>query len=250
MIRTSRRTAGRSRAAVAALAAAGVTMLAGCHAGQQAQTASEIPTIDGTFAQVGSLALRDVKIEYPETGSWAQGSDARLQLLIVNEGRDADALVEVRTDAADRVTLATRPAASPSAVPTKSASAAPTTSPTGSPSGSGSGSASASASASVSASASGSPEKSSSPSMTPTPTPTEEPETSIPIPAASLVALRDDGPEILLTGLTRMLRPAQVVPITFVFQEAGEVTVNVAVAVPTEEVSPAPTVPVQDEAGE
>ena len=36
MIRTSRRTAGRSRAAVAALAAAGATLLAGCQAGQQA----------------------------------------------------------------------------------------------------------------------------------------------------------------------------------------------------------------------
>ena len=86
MIRTSRRTAGRSRAAVAALAAAGVTLLAGCQTGQQAQTAEEIPTIDGTFARVGSLALRDVKIEYPESGSWPQGSDARLQLIIVNEG--------------------------------------------------------------------------------------------------------------------------------------------------------------------
>ena len=52
----------------------------------------------------------------------------------------------------------------------------------------------------------------------------------------------------MLTGLTRTLRPAQVVPVTFVFAQAGEVTVNVAVAVPTEEVSPAPTVPAEDAA--
>ena len=38
---------------------------------------------------------------------------------------------------------------------------------------------------------------------------------------------------------------AQVVPVTFVFARAGEVTVNVAVAVPSEEVSPAPTVPAE-----
>jgi copper(I)-binding protein len=246
VIRTSRRTAGRSRAAAAALVAAGVTVLAGCQAGQYAQTSEQIPTIDGTFAQVGSLALRNVTIEYPETGSWPQGSDARLQLVIVNEGRDADTLVEVRTDAAERVTLATEPAASPTAsapaattaAPTSSAAATPSGTPTGSASGSPSESGSATASSSATASA------------TPEPTPTEAAETTIPIPGPGLVALRDGGPEILLSGLTRTLRPAQVVPVTFVFAQAGEVTVNVAVAVPTEEVSPAPTVPVGSEAGE
>src|SRR5215204_7307462 len=75
--------------------------------------------------------------------------------------------------------------------------------------------------------------------------PTEGSEVTIPIPGAAFVSFRDDGPEILLTGLRRVLRPAQVVPITFVFAEAGEVTVNVAVAVPTEEISPAPTVPAE-----
>ena len=102
MIRSTRRSAGRSRAVVAALLAAGATVLAGCQAGQQAQTAEQIPTIDGNYAQVGSLALRDVTIEYPETGSWPQGSNARLQLTVVNEGRRRDRLVEVRSVVADR----------------------------------------------------------------------------------------------------------------------------------------------------
>jgi copper(I)-binding protein len=240
VIRSSRRSAGRSRAVVAALIAAGVAMLAGCQTGQQAQTSEEIPTIDSTYAQVGSLALRDVTIEYPERGSWAQGSDARLRLIVVNDGREADRLVEVRTDAADRVTLSTGASGGAPASPTAEPSE------TGTPTGTAS--ATATPSTSPSGSASGSAGESGSPTPTPEPTPTEEAETSIPIPAAGLVSLRDDGPEILLTGLTRALRPAQVVPVTFVFAEAGEVTVQVAVAVPLGEIAPAPTVPVDSEA--
>ena len=252
MIRSSRRSAGRSRAVVAALIAAGVTMLAGCQTGQQAATSEEIPTIDGTQAQVGALALRDVTIEYPERGSWAQGSDVRLQLIVVNEGGEADRLVEVRTDAADRVTLSTGAAGQGSGEGSASATAEPTetgtSTPTGTPTPTGTASATSTPSASPSDTASASPGESGSATPAPEPTPTEEAETSIPIPAAGLIELRGDGPQILLTGLTRVLRPAQVVPVTFVFAEAGEVTVQVAVAVPLEEIAPAPTVPADPEA--
>jgi hypothetical protein len=225
---------------VAALIAAGASVLAGCQTGQQAETAEQRPTIDGNFAQVGPLGLRGVTIEYPDRGSWAQGSDARLQLIVVNASREPDRLVEVRTDVADEVTLGAEesgaPDASPTAEPTGTASATSTSSP--SPSGT-----------SPSGTASASPDEST-PTATPAPepTPTEEAETGIPIPAVGVLNLRDDGPEILLTGLTRMLWPAQVVPVTFVFAEAGEVTVQVAVAVPTEEIAPAPTVPADPEA--
>jgi copper(I)-binding protein len=47
---------------------------------------------------------------------------------------------------------------------------------------------------------------------------------------------------ILLRGLTQELRSGQVVPITFVFRTAGSVTVPVPVAVPPDEVQPAPTI--------
>ena len=234
MIRTSRRTAGRSRAAVAALAAAGATLLAGCHAGQQAQTAEQIPTIDGNYAQVGDLALRDVKIEYPETGSWRQGGDARVEMVVVNQARASDALVSVRSEVADGAELS--PAAG-GATPSAGASE---------PSGSPTGTDSATGTATPSESPSGS--ESASPSASPSPTPTEETPASITIPGVSLVSFKGEGPEIVLTGLTRLLRPGQVVPVTFVFQEAGEVTVNVAVAIPTEEIEPAPTVPAEGEA--
>ena len=189
MIRSSRRSAGRSRAVVAALVAAGATVLAGCQAGQLAQTAEQIPTIDGASAQVGPLALRDVTIEYPESGSWPQGSDARLRLIVVNEGRDADRLVEVRTDAADRVTFERRRAVRARPAPERTSPPPPPTAtptPSASPSGSGSPDASGSPSATASGSATV--------DGRPTPTPTEEAETSITIPAAGLIELRERRP--------------------------------------------------------
>jgi copper(I)-binding protein len=248
VIRTSRRTAGRTRAAVAALVAAGATVLAGCQTGQQAQTAEQLPTIDGNYAQVGSLALRDVTIEYPESGAWEQGSDARVEMIVVNEGREADALVDVRTEVAEGVTLSAAPEAGATATATPTEAATPTASPTGTASPTET--ASPTGTASPTETASPSPGEPGSPTATatPSPTPTGEAARSIPIPAVRPVPFGEDGAQILLTGLTETLRPAQVVPITFVFQQAGEVTINVAVAIPIEEVSPAPTVPAEGEA--
>ncbi len=246
MIRTSRRTAGRSRVAVAALAAAGATLLAGCHAGQQAQTADQIPTIDGNYAQVGDLALRDVTIEYPETGSWPRGGDARVELIVVNGSRQSDALVAVRSEIADGAELSATPAAG--ATPTASGTPQPSETASATPSESAEPSGSASPSESESPSGTPSGSESPSPTASPTPSPTpEETATSITIPGTGVVSFKDGGPEIVLTGLTRLLRPGQVVPVTFVFQQAGEVTVNVAVAIPMEEIEPAPTVPAEGE---
>jgi copper(I)-binding protein len=248
VIRSSRRSAGRSRAVVAALVAAGGTMLAGCQTGQQAATAEQIPTIDGNHAQVGSLALRDVTIEYPERGSWAQGSDARLELIVVNQGGETDRLVDVRTDAAAGVALNPGGPGSGSGPGSGEGSASPTVEPSETATPTATASATPTPSASPSGTASESPDESGSATPTPEPTPSEEVEAGIPIPASGLIELRGDGPEILLTGLAQLLRPAQVVPVTFVFAEAGEVTVQVAVAVPLEEIAPAPTVPADPEA--
>lgn len=234
MIGSPRRRAGRSRVALVALVAAGGVALAGCSAGQQAQTAEQRPTMDGTNAQAGQdVALRDIAIEYPEGGLYEQGSDARLRMVVVNEGLQSDALVEVRTDAAERVvfraageagTAEGTATAAPEPTATPTATATPTGTPTGSPP------------------ASGSPTPSGSATPSASPTPSEPPTTRIEIPPNGLVSFRDDGPAVILTGLTRQLRSSEVVPITFVFARGGAVTVDVAVGVPEEEIAPAPTV--------
>jgi copper(I)-binding protein len=220
VIRSPRRRAGRSRVVLVGLGAVGGLLLVGCGAGQQSQTAEQQPTIDGQNAQVGSIALRDIALAYPESGGYEEGSSAPLDMIVVNEGEQPDALVEVRTDVAERVTFVISGAGESPEVP-----ATGTATPTPSPSETGTASPTGSATPSPSA------------------TPGESTISRIPIPAASLVAFRDGGPAVILEGLTRELRPADVVTITFVFERAGSVTTDVAVAVPEEEIEPAPTVP-------
>lgn len=62
-------------------------------------------------------------------------------------------------------------------------------------------------------------------------------------PMVAVESYRQDGPEVVLTGLTRSLRSGESVPVTFTFAGAGEATVQVAVAAPITEISPAPGTP-------
>lgn len=246
MIRSPRRSAGRSRLArlpigLAALVTAGGVLLAGCAAGQQAQTAEQRASIDGVDAEVGSMAIRNVALEYPTAGLYRKGGTARLRMVLVNTGNAADTLVEVRTDAADSVSFVSGAEASPSAAagsatPSESASASATPSESASPSATPSGSASASGSASPSAAAT---------SAEPSPSATGEPgPTGIAIGPNTFVGVGEGaaGTGIELTGLTTDLRPSQVISVTFMFRTAGSVTVPVAVGIPADEVSPAPTI--------
>jgi len=264
VIRSSRRGTGAPRGSRALLAAAGLAVaLAACSAGQEAQTAFISPNVEGANGDVDDIALRNITIAYPDGGRYAQGADARLQFVLVNSGDRDDALVEVRTDAAERVTLGTgqqaggsataSPAtgsatpsptgsATPSATGTPSPAGTPTPSPTGTPSGSAPPTASGSAGP-------GSPSGSASASPTPSAAEPSEAAGRIEVPAGSYVACRDSGPVVTLVGLTGPLLPAEVVQITFVFENAGEITINVPVAVPLTEVSPPPTIDIQGTEG-
>lgn len=218
---TSSCRSGRALAARAVLAAAGsVLALSGCNAGQQAQTAYQQPGVDGAHVQAGGIALRDVKLAYPTTGRYERGSDARLEFVVANDGEAADALVEVRSDAATRVTISTAPAAPASA--TASATTSATSSAT-SPS-----------TATVSAT---------SPSASPTPPAPAR----IPVPVNGLVDFREAGPVVTLVGLSQQLLPAQLVPVTFVFERAGEVTLVVPVGVSLSPVPPPPSIDIGGE---
>lgn len=258
MIRSSHRAGGglgasqRLRAGLGLLAAAGLAAtLTACSAGQEAQTAFVSPSIDGANGQVGAIALRAITIAYPPGGQYAGGKDARLDLTVVNTGAQDDELVEVRADAAERVSLATGPEASPTETPSASAAtSSATSSATGTASATPGGSAPPSASATVSAtvSATASATASATESATESASPTPEAPSRIPIPAGELVAFRGDGPVATLVGLTRALRSAEIVQITFVFANAGQVTIDVPVAVSLTEVSPAPTVDLDESA--
>jgi copper(I)-binding protein len=228
--------------------------LAGCGAGQVAQTAETQPTIDGTNAQVGDIAIRYAALEYPIGGVYEKGSDARLRMVIVNQGIGSDVLTAVRSDAAADVTISqgTSAAATGSATPEPSISASasssdsatfsPSPTPTGTASGTPTGTAEPPQS-SVSA-GSGAPSDSASAGATATPSATDQPNTPVTIPPNSYVSFAGTGPRVMLHGLTSTFYPAQPLNVTLVFQNAGSVTMTIAVATPERELSPAPTVAV------
>ena len=246
--RWTRRGAASSRSVLAAVALVGGVALAGCAAGQQAQTAEQRPTVNGANVKLGALSLLDVALEYPADGVYEKGSDARLRMTVVNDATSSDALVEVRTDLAERVTVTAAGAAGAAPTPTLTA---PPPSETGEPTGSPTATAE-NPSPSITAdpadpSATGSPSGSASPgtptpSPAPSPTPTAAAPVRIPLPSNGLVSFREDGPTILLVGLTERLLPAQRLTVTLVFANAGEIEVPIAVSVPEEQISTAPTV--------
>lgn len=182
-----------------------VLVLSGCAAGKKAATSEETPAIDGTNASIGTLLLREVAIAPPTNGpSYAQGANANLQLVIVNTGTVADSLTGVTTSSAASVSVAAA-----------TASGTPTGSPTDSSSSSASSSASSSSSSSASSSGSGT-----SGSFSPV----------VVAPNSSVSFGVGSGPTVLvLNSLTAQLFPAAAVSITFQFQNAGSVTVQVPV---------------------
>jgi copper(I)-binding protein len=223
---------------LAGLVVAGGLALSACASGQVAQTAQMSPTVDGQMAQVGSLAIRNVALDYPAGGVYERGSDARLRMVVVNGGVAPDSLVSVSSPVATDVTISAGGSAevTGSATPEPTGSASESASPTATPSDTASGTATPSAS----------PGGSASPSPTASPTPSPTPENAqIQIPPNSYVSFREDGPRIMLTGLTRQLRPGQNLVVTLTFQRAGSVTMTIAVGTPEAQLPPAPTVSVE-----
>jgi len=226
-----------SRSVLAGLVVVGGLALAGCGAGQVAQTAQDKPTVDGQMAQIGPIAIRDAALEYPPGGVYERGTDARLRMTIVNSGVSSDSLVSVSSPAATAVTISEggSAAATGTATPEPGATASGTASPTGT------------ASATPTAGGSPSPTASGAPTASPQTTPTASApaeNAQIQLPSNSYVSFREEGPRVTLTGLTKQLRPGQNLIVTLTFQNAGSVTMTIAVGTPDAELPPAPTVSV------
>jgi copper(I)-binding protein len=221
--------AGSRRIAVGvAAAAAALLVLGGCAAGQRAQTAEQTPVVDGVSANAGPIALRAVTVTAPTDDNYAEGGDATLQLVIVNDSRTDDELTGVATPEAPEVRLFANQA---DAASTPSLSSSSTGSTSETPSATGSTSPSPTA---ATGSTSETPSATGSTSPSPTAATTRSgPATlmSIALPAGRAVSVgyTPDLPVIQLHGLTRQLFPAQTFPITFTFGKAGAVTFTVAV---------------------
>ncbi|GAA4535767.1 copper chaperone PCu(A)C [Pseudonocardia xishanensis] len=95
--------------AVSAVAVAGAA-LAGCGAGQQAQTAQQVAAVAGASASAGDIAVRNAEIAYPsglspEAAIYRAGGTAPVALTIVNQGARTDRLLSASSPAGGTVTL-------------------------------------------------------------------------------------------------------------------------------------------------
>nr|WP_225957797.1 hypothetical protein [Amycolatopsis lexingtonensis] len=211
-------------AGVLALGAA--LVLAGCGAGQITQTDSQQPAVNGTYAQVKTIVLRNAAVQYPTSGpGYPVGATPALTLTIVNQGAQDDSLVSVTTEDGTQATIGgskevvaahslvvgpddavestNEVQTSAPAAPSSSASSTPTA--TSSSATASSGTSTATATAEV---------PSSGPAATPT-APEKVGQATVTLPA-----------------LKQPLWPGQVLKVTFVFKNAGPVTVELPVAAP------------------
>lgn len=223
----SRRSIGPLRKILPAIAVGLVALgVAGCGSGQVTQTDNMEPAVNGNKGNLGELALRDVAIAYPENGSYDQGDDAPLLLTIINTGGTDDELTAVSTPAAGTVEVTgdkTLPArtAIEAVMPDESA-ASSSVEPTESsaPSSSESSAETSAPGSSESESPSGSESAGSPASSTPESTESAE---APDVVGTVYIQLRD---------LTIGLPMGKNVPITFIFANAGQITISVPIDTP------------------
>jgi copper(I)-binding protein len=222
-------------AGVLALGAA--LALAGCGAGQITQTDSQQPAVNGTYAQVKTIALRNAAVQYPTSGvGYPAGAAPALTLTIVNQGAQDDSLVSVTTEGGGQGTIGGSKeivaghslVIGPDDAVESTNEAQPTSS--GAPS-----STSTPPTATSSTGTSSTGTSSTGTSSTGTGTSTATATSGVPSsgPAATPTAPEVVGRgTVTLAALAQPLWPGQVLKVTFVFKNAGPVTVELPVAAP------------------
>ncbi len=193
----------RMRLAPAVLGCAAALVLSGCGAGQIAATSEQQAAIDGSTGGVGPMLVRNVVLAYPEnkTNFYPKGADAPLELVIVNEGDRPDSLVSVSTPAARGVLIQGNTQIPGETAVTVVKGDEQHTSPVR--------------------------------SVPPLPLPRPQQPAGPAAPEASSSAPLGFGElRIVLTDLTRPIHAGESVPVTFLFRNAGTVTVPVPMVNP------------------
>ncbi|GAA2791026.1 hypothetical protein [Saccharopolyspora taberi] len=197
MSRPQHQKAVRLRLASAALGIGAVVALAGCSAGQVTETDTQVAAVNGGSGTVQDIAIRDAELTFPSHGSaYRAGSSAPLELVLANEGGIDDRLVQVSSTYAASVEVR-----GDTALPAGTALHA-----TGEKS--------------------GQPTIQHEPSGSAQPTASGEPTAP---PAAQGGPSERREVRITVNGLTQDITPGVTIPVTFVFEKAGPVTVQVPI---------------------
>jgi copper(I)-binding protein len=212
----------RQTAIALGLGVAALLGVTACGAGQVTQTDTMLPAVNGNMGQIGPIAIRDAMLAYPEGGSYQAGDDAPLVLAIVNTGTSADELVGVRSPVAGSAELIgdrNLPGGASLAVGEPGEAAeeqAPPSSPT----------------TTATTPPSSPPDSPTSEPTSPTSPTTGEPSPTSPAPTAT-EPVEIGKLTVILTGLTAPVASGKTVPVTFVFRNAGSITLDLPVATPT-----------------
>lgn len=200
-----------------ALGVSALLGIVGCSAGQVAQTAEMEPAVNGNTGQVGTIALRNVQVAYPENGeAYKAGEDAPLLLSIVNTGGEDDELVGVTSPAGEVELIGN------ASIP--AGTALHVVLPEGGES------SSSSATTTTTTETSGSSETSG--SDAPATETSGSSSTSVTSTDSQDIAPVVGTMSVVITGLTADLPYGKNVPVTFEFANAGKVTIQLPIAAP------------------
>ncbi|CCH27739.1 hypothetical protein ABZ816_07290 [Actinosynnema sp. NPDC047251] len=242
---------------VAAVAAGLGLAAAGCSAGQITQTDQQVAAVNGAQGQAGDIAVRDAQLLFPVAeGYYHEGDDAPVVVVIANNGTAADKLVSVTADIAEggrisgdaelepntaiqsgadqddqgtRLTTTPHGSSSGSAHSTATATTTPSadsSGQSGAPQTTGRTGSTSGTSGSTTGSTTGSATGTTGSSVTGTSTPTSGSSAS---PTSSAAPSEPGKVKITLKGLTKDLRPGQTLRVTFLFEKAGQVTLDLPI---------------------
>nr|BFE46821.1 hypothetical protein GCM10017745_02480 [Saccharothrix mutabilis subsp. capreolus] len=237
--------ASRRLALVAAVAAGLGLAAAGCSAGQVTQTDTQVAAVNGASGTVGVIAVRDAQLLFPvEHGYYEEGDSAPVVVVIANNGGDADKLLSVTSERsaeaeitgdrdleagtaisaeADQDDAGSHKTTTSSPASTTSASAASGTTTPGSTTGS--------PTTTTTTSASGT-------SISAPPTTTANPSASV---SVSAKPSEPGKVKIVLKNFKGDLRPGQTVRVTFLFEKAGPLTLDLPIGATPEPRKDAPS---------
>jgi copper(I)-binding protein len=237
----------KSRLAVVVALATGLGLAAaGCSAGQITQTDTQVATVDGASGNVGSIAVRNAQFAFPVSAKeYKSGDEAPVVVTIVNNGASADKLLSVTSELGGPATLGGDVELEPQTAiaslfaeldRSSSAHSTPSVTATSKPSGSSSASPSSSSSSSSVNPSSGSE------SVTGTSTPTSGSAASSSAAASSASSAASSsgrpsssaepavpGKVSIVVKLTGELRPGHTTKVTFLFEKAGPLTLDLPI---------------------
>jgi copper(I)-binding protein len=218
---------------VVALATGLVLAAAGCSAGQITQTDTQVAAVNGASGQVGSIFVRDAQLAFPVGATYYKAGDvAPIIVTIINDGDTPDKLLAVTGAGPAEISgdVDLEPHTTISSVTDlnlshTSSSVTPTSTPSGSPSSTSA--SSSSSSVSSTSTPSGSASSSGSPSSTGNPSSSVSGSASASSSASA--APVEPGKVHIKLKLASELRPGQTVKVTFLFEKAGPLTLDLPI---------------------